>query len=49
MLYTNEEYKYLKRKGIDPDSFRNTYKMLKEIFGSGVFISSARVTHGKKD
>ena len=49
MIYTNEEYKYLKKKGIDPDKFRKTYESVKKVFGDKVFIVSAEVTHGKED
>jgi hypothetical protein len=48
VLYTNEEYKYLKRKGIDPDAFRAIYKIVKGVFGDGVFICSAEVKREKE-
>lgn len=43
MIYTNEEYKYLRRKGIDPNLFRKTYQNVKKIFGSDSYICSAEV------
>lgn len=49
MLYTNEEYKYLMRKGIDPNLFRKTYQNVKKIFGSDSYITSAEVIDEGKE
>jgi hypothetical protein len=49
MIYTNEEYKYLMRKGIDPNLFRKTYQNVKKIFGSDSYITSAEVIDEGKE
>lgn len=49
MIYTNEEYKYLMRKGIDPNKFRKTYQSLKKVFGKDIFICGAEVKHDDKE
>lgn len=42
MPYTKEEISYLRRKKINPESFRGVYKMLKKLFGDDTRITSAR-------
>lgn len=48
MIYTNEEYRYLRRKGIDPNKFRKTYQNLKKVFGKDIFICGAEVINDKE-
>ncbi len=49
MIYTNEEYKYLTRKGIDPSLFRKTYAMMKKTFGKDIYICGAEVKKNEED